>query len=242
MGHDRLGVRRHDDAAVAPGPPYVPIRSLQQAGYRCEGGYAVPGPLPRIAANDTTATIDPVGGHVATFEVGPRSILFDPAERLPELRDWVDPPGTWIHAGNPVLFPQAGTLADHRFVEAGTTIKSHGLVYQRTWTVDLQEPSRLVLSIESDAEARRAFPFTWRLEEEVAVRPGVLRCAHQQHGRRDAAGGTGMAPVFQPAAGGEEPPAHRRRARLPRALGTGWRTGRCAGTVAPSAARHLAVR
>lgn len=135
------------------------------------------GPLPRITANDTSAAVDPVGGRVATFEVGPRSILFDPAERLPERRDWVDPPGTWIHAGNPVLFPQAGTLVDHRFVEASTTIKSHGLVYQRTWTVDLQEPSRLVLSIESDAETRRAFPFTWRLEEEVAVRPGVLRCA-----------------------------------------------------------------
>lgn len=136
----------------------------------------MPGTLPRIAASDTSATIDPIGGRVATFEVGPRSILFDPPERVPERRDWVDPPGTWIHAGNPVLFPQAGTLVDHRFVEAGTIIKTHGLVYQRPWAVDLQEPSRLVLSIASSAETQRAFPFSWRLEEEVAVSPAVLHC------------------------------------------------------------------
>jgi galactose mutarotase-like enzyme len=136
----------------------------------------VPDTLPRIAAGETNATVDPVGGRVATFAVGPRPILFDPADPPPERRDWVDPPGTWIHAGNPVLFPQAGTLVDHRFVEAGTTIKSHGLVYQRPWTVDIQEPSRLMLSIESDAQTQRAFPFTWRLEEEVEVLPSVLRC------------------------------------------------------------------
>jgi galactose mutarotase-like enzyme len=136
----------------------------------------VPDTLPRIAAGETSATVDPVGGRVATFAVGPRPILFDPADPPPERRDWVDPPGTWIHAGNPVLFPQAGTLVDHRFVEAGTTIKSHGLVYQRPWRVDIQEPSRLMLSIESDAQTQRAFPFTWRLEEEVLVLPSVLRC------------------------------------------------------------------
>src|SRR5262249_26277411 len=103
--------------------------------------------LPRIVAGDTSAAIDPVGGRVASFEVGSRAILFAPAEPPPERRDWVEPPGTWIHAGNPVLFPQAGTLVDHHLVETGTTLKSHGIVYQRPWSVDLHEGSRLMASI-----------------------------------------------------------------------------------------------
>ncbi|MDB5077936.1 MAG: Aldose 1-epimerase [Chloroflexi bacterium] len=131
--------------------------------------------LPRITAGDTSATIDPVGGRVASFEVGRRAILFAPAEPPPERRDWVDPPGTWIHAGNPVLFPQAGTLAGHRFVETGTTLKPHGIVYQRPWSVELQEPSRLVVAIESDEATRRAYPFSWRILEEVELGPGTLR-------------------------------------------------------------------
>jgi galactose mutarotase-like enzyme len=132
--------------------------------------------LPRIAAGDTSATIDLAGGRMASFEVGGRPILFAPAEPPPERRDWVDPPGSWIHAGNPVLFPQAGTLVDHRFVEAGTTIKSHGLVYQRPWSIDRYDASKLVVAIESDETTRRAYPFSWRLVQEVEVSPGTLRC------------------------------------------------------------------
>src|SRR5579862_7038553 len=100
--------------------------------------------LPRIVAGDTSAAIDPVGGRVAAFEVSRRAILFAPPEPPPERRDWVDPPGAWIHAGNPVLFPQAGTLLDHRLVETGAILKSHGLVYQRPWSIDLHESSRMV--------------------------------------------------------------------------------------------------
>ncbi len=137
----------------------------------------MPGALPRIAASQTSATIDPMGGRVATLTVGAQDILFDPASPQRDRREWVDPPGAWIHAGNPVLFPQAGTLVDHRLVETGTTLKSHGLVYQRPWTVDRHEPSRLVLSIASDGETRRAYPFDWRLEQDVVVRPGVLHCS-----------------------------------------------------------------
>lgn len=132
--------------------------------------------LPRISAADTSATLDPIGGRVASFEVGSQAILFAPAEPPPERRDWVDPPGTWIHAGNPVLFPQAGTLVDHRLIEAGTTLKSHGIVYQRPWSVDLHEPRRLVVSIESDEGTRRAYPYSWRLVQEVTLSPRTLLC------------------------------------------------------------------
>lgn len=132
--------------------------------------------LPRIAAGDTSATIDLIGGRVASFEVGGRAILFAPAEPPPERRDWVDPPGAWIHAGNPLLFPQAGTLVGHRLVETGTTIKSHGIVYQRPWSVEIHEPSRLAAAIESDESSRRAYPFSWRLVQEVVVGPRALRC------------------------------------------------------------------
>src|SRR5436305_13906454 len=110
--------------------------------------------LLRIAAGDTTATIDPIGGRVASFDVGRRPILYAPTEPPPECRDWVDPPGAWIHAGSPVLFPQAGTLVGHRLLETGTTLKSHGIVYQRPWSINLHESSRLTLSIESDLTTR----------------------------------------------------------------------------------------
>jgi galactose mutarotase-like enzyme len=131
--------------------------------------------LVRIAAGDANAAVDLVGGRLASFEIGRQAILFAPAEPPPERRDWVDPPGTWIHAGSPVLFPQAGTLVDHRFVETGTTLKSHGIVYQRPWSIDLHEPSRLAVAIESDDATRRAYPFSWRLVQEVVVGPRTLR-------------------------------------------------------------------
>ncbi len=133
--------------------------------------------LVHIAAGDTTAAVDLIGGRLASFAVGGQAILFAPVEPPPECRDWVDPPGTWIHAGSPLLFPQAGTLRDHRFVDAGTTLKSHGIVYQRPWSIEQREPSRLVIAVESDQATRRAYPFSWRLAQEITVGPRALRSA-----------------------------------------------------------------
>ncbi len=136
----------------------------------------MPDDLPRIVASDTSATIDPMGGRVVSFQVGQQPILFAPAEPPPEKRDWVEPPGAWIHAGNPVLFPQAGTLVGHRLAETDTIIKPHGLVYQRPWSIDLHESSRLAVSITSDESTLRAYPFSWRLVQEIIVGPRTLRC------------------------------------------------------------------
>jgi galactose mutarotase-like enzyme len=132
--------------------------------------------LPRVTAGDTSATVDLRGGRVASFQVGRRDVLFAPTTPPPETRAWVQPPGAWIHAGNPVLFPQAGTLAGDRLIETGTTLLPHGLVYGRRWSLDLHEASRLLVSVESDETTWRAYPFFWRLVQEVMVSPGILRC------------------------------------------------------------------
>ncbi len=131
--------------------------------------------LPRISALDTSATIDPVGGRVASFRVGEREVLFAPVPPLEDPRAWVPPGRRWVQAGIPVLFPQAGTLAGDRFADADTTIPAHGLVYSRPWTVDLHWASRIALSIASDQEMERAYPYSWRLTQEVVVGPRTLR-------------------------------------------------------------------
>ena len=132
--------------------------------------------LPRISAGDTDATVDLAGGRVATFRVAGHDILFAPATPPPEHRDWVTPPGAWVHAGNPVLFPQAGALDGNRFDDGGTMLLLHGLAYGRRWSLDLHWASRLCCSLSSDAETRRSFPFDWRLVQEVVVGPRTLRC------------------------------------------------------------------
>src|SRR5438132_83404 len=104
---------------------------------------------PRISAGDSSATLDLAGGRVATFRVGDRDVLFAPPTPPAEDRDWVQPPGSWIHAGNPVLFPQAGTLDGDRLAETGTSLPPHGLVYGRRWVLDLHWANRLACSIES---------------------------------------------------------------------------------------------
>ncbi|GAC1432379.1 MAG: hypothetical protein NVSMB65_05970 [Chloroflexota bacterium] len=132
--------------------------------------------LPRISAGDTTATIDLEGGRVAAFRVAGDPILFTPSAPVPEHGAWVDPPGAWVHGGNPVLFPQAGTLAHNRFADAGTALLPHGVVYGRRWSLDLHWASRVTCSIASDETTRRAFPFSWYLAQEVVVGPRTLRC------------------------------------------------------------------
>jgi galactose mutarotase-like enzyme len=132
---------------------------------------------PRICAGDTSATVDLLGGRVATFQVGEQAIFFAPSVPPPEDRPWVQPPGSWVHAGNPILFPQAGTLAGDRLAEAGTTLPAHGLVYGRPWSLDVHWASRLACSIASDEQTLRAFPFAWRLVQEVVVGPRTLRCS-----------------------------------------------------------------
>ncbi len=73
---------------------------------------------------------------------------------------WQGSPESWM-GRSPILFPIIGGLADDRYYLDGKTysMASHGFARKKNWSVQQSEGRSLTLSLVSDPETHKQYPF-----------------------------------------------------------------------------------
>lgn len=99
------------------------------------------------------------GGMLTTWDVDGRSLLYlDPAT--------FDDPTKNVRGGAPVLFPSPGKLAQDQYAIHGRTgtLKQHGFARSLAWEVTRATSRSAKLTLHSNDETRRAWPWDFRVE------------------------------------------------------------------------------
>lgn len=119
----------------------------------------------RLQTPHSWVEIDPEhGGQVKSWEVGGEAILFP--DQLVST-----PSGSKRRGGIPILFPNAGPLSDTSLYK----LKQHGFARDLPWQVTEKSREKLCLSLSSDSETEKLFPFQWKLENRLFLKERSLR-------------------------------------------------------------------
>ena len=114
------------------------------------------------------------GGIVSEWRCGERGVLYFDQERYAD-------PAKSIRGGIPVLFPICGNLPGDLLQVNGVehTLKQHGFARNLPWQLQLlDDQSGVRLSLSSNDETLKAYPFAFLMEMEL--RP-VAICPRDQH-------------------------------------------------------------
>lgn len=118
-----------------------------------------------LQAGDTVVKIIREGALVTSFEVGEHKV-FMPDQEYPD--------NGKRRGGNPLLFPNAGPLTEE---DTGKLqLPQHGFARDREWTVEDYNPDdrTMTLSLSTDDETRKQFPYDFELRTRITVAEGRL--------------------------------------------------------------------
>lgn len=111
-------------------------------------------------------------------------MVVDPGEGVairswqPAGRDLLVPAGLLEpFSGLPLLFPNAGALADGKLATTGTAIPKHGFAWKSAWRVVAAQADFAELALVPPADAAAQFPFRYRAVQEVRVTARGLHLA-----------------------------------------------------------------
>lgn len=117
----------------------------------------------QIQNNQVTVVIDPQGAQL-------KSIFFQGREYL-----WQGNPASWDKRA-PILFPVIGRMRDRQYDVNGVryTIPPHGFANATLFAVTAQTDTAVVLTMESDAETRKMYPFDFKFSVSFALEGNKL--------------------------------------------------------------------
>lgn len=148
-----------------------------------------------IRSGATTVSVARQGAEIMTWEVGGRSLLWEPR------------PEIWPETA-PLLFPVVGWTRNGEVRVEGKTypLALHGFARQREFRLVTQSADRVRFALASDAATRRLYPFDFTFTVDYAVEEGavstVLTVANT--GDRPMPYACGLHPGFRwPFAGGK---------------------------------------
>ncbi|WEK54802.1 MAG: aldose epimerase [Candidatus Cohnella colombiensis] len=133
-------------------------------------------------ATDSKVIICPErGGIVISCQLRGKELLYLD-------RDTFLNPNANIRGGIPILFPICGQLVNGKYDWNGHTyqMKNHGIARTEAWEViasSTEEGASLTLSLHSNAETLRAFPFAFGLQFTYRLKDGILTIEQQYHNR-----------------------------------------------------------
>ncbi|MCZ8516006.1 aldose epimerase [Paenibacillus filicis] len=102
-------------------------------------------------------------------------------------KTFLDPKAN-IRGGNPILFPISGQLAGGEYEWNGVRypMANHGIARNRPWQVVKADDDGICLSLSSDEETRRSFPFDFELRFTYTLNRGILKI-EQSYANRSSA-------------------------------------------------------
>jgi galactose mutarotase-like enzyme len=119
--------------------------------------------LIELSCGDSRATIALRGAELRSWQVGPRSLIWDPD------------PAIWAETA-PILFPVVGWTRDGQVRIGGRSypLGLHGFARDMRFRIVSSTADRVALQLVSDNSSRRSFPFEFRLTVDYWLRPGGL--------------------------------------------------------------------
>jgi galactose mutarotase-like enzyme len=136
----------------------------------------------RLKSGNTHVAIAPHRGAIVTsFRVDERDLLYlDEATFNDHSKN--------VRGGIPILFPTPGKLENDRWSRTGRSgeLKQHGFARNADWQIDATSPSSAVLSMHSNDETRRAYPWDFAAQLTYRVAPRELRIEFEIKNESDA--------------------------------------------------------
>ena len=127
------------------------------------------GPEITLIKGTTQAFIKPTeGGIISRFRVDNTDVFFQ--DQIIQTPD-----GPKRRGGNPLLFPNAGSLPGGN--EVFPNLKQHGFARNKSWTVKDINAGRdfVVLGLTSDEETKEVYPYDFEAELKISVDDNKLR-------------------------------------------------------------------
>ena len=117
-----------------------------------------------IFCQNSSVEIFPAGGLVNRFAIGTREIIYPQREIKTDK-------GVKKRGGIPILFPNADPITKTSDI---FNLSQHGFARDKKWRVEAVEQSRCILSLASDSQTLKQYPFDFKLLLTIEVRAGVL--------------------------------------------------------------------
>ena len=117
-----------------------------------------------IFCQNSSVEVFPTGGLVNRFTVGTREIIYPQREIKTDK-------GIKKRGGIPILFPNADPITKTSDI---FNLSQHGFARDKKWQVETVEQSRCILSLVSDRQTLKQYPFNFKLLLTVEVRERIL--------------------------------------------------------------------
>jgi len=117
-----------------------------------------------IFCQNSSVEIFLAGGLVNRFTVGTREIIYPQREIKTEN-------GIKKRGGIPILFPNADPITDPSDI---FNLGQHGFARDKKWQVEVIEQNRCILSLASDSQTLKQYPFDFKLFLTIEVQKGIL--------------------------------------------------------------------